>query len=162
MATAVPRSDINWSAAARAGMIGGAVFLALDLMLTPLSGGSGTGTPRLTAAIVLGDKVLSPAAPILPSVILVGLIVHAVLSILYGLTISALVHRTNLATASLLGSIAGLGLYVLNFYVFTSVFPWFATARTWVTVLVHLVFGFAVAGSYTLMTPLAPQRSRTW
>ena len=162
MATAVPRSDINWSAAARAGIIGGAVFLALDMVLTPLSGGSGSEPPRLTAAIVLGDKVLSPSAPIFPSVLLVGLIVHVALSILYGLTISALVHRTSLTTASLLGSIAGLGLYVLNFYVFTSVFPWFATGRTWVTVLVHLVFGFVVACSYTLMTPLAPQHSRTW
>ena len=162
MATAVPRSDINWSAAARAGIIGGAVFFALDMVLTPLSGATGPGPPRLTAAIVLGDRVLSPSAPILPSVMMVGLIVHVVLSILYGLTISALVHRTSLATASLLGSIAGLGLYVLNFYVFTSVFPWFATARTWVTVLVHLVFGFVVACSYTLMTPLESQHSRTW
>jgi hypothetical protein len=161
MATAVPRSDINWSAAARAGAIGGAVFLALDMVLTSLSGGSGSESPRLIAAIVLGDKVLSPSASIFPSVMLVGLIVHVVLSMLYGLPISALVHRTGLATASLLGSIAGLGLYVLNFYVFTSVFPWFANARTWVTVLVHLVFGFVVACSYTLMTPLAPQHSRT-
>jgi hypothetical protein len=162
MATVVPKSDINWSAAARAGIIGGAVFLALDLVLTPLSGGGGLLSPRLTAAIVLGSEVLSPSEPIFPSVMLAGLVVHVVLSILYGLTISALVHRTNLATASLLGSIAGLGLYVLNFYVFTSVFPWFASARTWVTVLVHLVFGFVVACSYTLLTPLAPQHSRTW
>lgn len=162
MGTAVPRSDINWSAAARAGIIGGAVFLALDMVLTPLSGGSGSEPFRLTAAIVLGDRVLAQSAPIFPSVLLAGLIVHVVLSILYGLTISALVNRTNLATASLLGSIAGLGLYVLNFYVFTSVFPWFATARTWVTVLVHLVFGLVVACSFTLMTPLEPQTSRTW
>lgn len=162
MVTGVPRSEINWSAAARAGIIGGAVFLALDMVLTSLSGGSGSEPLRLIAAIMLGDTVLSPSASFFPSIMLVGLIVHAVLSILYGLTISTLVNRTGLATAALLGSIAGLGLYVLNFYIFTSVFPWFANARIWVTVLVHLVFGFVVASSYTLMTPLAHETSRTW
>lgn len=162
MATAFSESGINWSAAARAGLVGGAAFLALDMVLVPLFSGGGSEPLRLIAAIVLGEKVLSPSATMSASVVLVALLVHMVLSTLYGLTISLIVHRTGIATASLLGSIAGLGLYVLNFYVFTSVFPWFATERTWVTVLVHLVFGFVVAWSYTSMTPLAHQPSRTW
>jgi hypothetical protein len=36
-------------------------------------------------------------------------------------------------------------LYLINFYGFTAVFPWFAMARNWVSVFAHIIFG-AVAG----------------
>jgi hypothetical protein len=39
-------------------------------------------------------------------------------------------------------------LYVVNFYGFTALFPWFAMARNWVSIVAHAVFGFAAAWVY--------------
>lgn len=36
----------------------------------------------------------------------------------------------------------------MNFYGFTTLFPWFAMARNWVSVFAHLVFGLAAAWAY--------------
>lgn len=42
----------------------------------------------------------------------------------------------------------GLALYLVNFYLFTAVFPWFAMARNWVSVFAHIVFGLVAAWVY--------------
>lgn len=37
---------------------------------------------------------------------------------------------------------------MINFYGFTAIFPWFAMARNWVTVISHIVFGAVIALYY--------------
>ena len=50
--------------------------------------------------------------------------------------------------ASLVGAMFGLAMYLLNFYGMTRLFPWFAEARNWVSVVSHLMFGVVVADAY--------------
>jgi cytochrome c biogenesis protein CcdA len=50
--------------------------------------------------------------------------------------------------AALAGAVFGVVVYVINFYGMTQFFPWFAEARNWVSVLVHIVFGIVAAGVY--------------
>lgn len=45
----------------------------------------------------------------------------------------------------------GLTLYVVNFYGFTALFPWFAMARNWVSIVSHAVFGLAAAWAYEVL-----------
>ena len=50
--------------------------------------------------------------------------------------------------AVLIGAGFGAGLYVVNLYGFTAVFPWFAEVRDWVTFAAHVVFGVTAAVTY--------------
>ncbi|MEO8187579.1 MAG: hypothetical protein ABI580_09485, partial [Burkholderiaceae bacterium] len=59
------------------------------------------------------------------------------------------------------GAVFGLALYVVNFYGFTTLFPWFAMARGGLSIFVHLVFGIVAAWLYKEMqrrkvVPIAP------
>ena len=150
---------ISWSAAAEAGLMGGVVYLVLVLIFVPLFiGGTVWTILRMIAAIVLGADVLPPPDTFNVAIVLTGAVLHLMLATLYGLVISAMINGTSPGVAALAGSMLGLGLYVVNFYAFTSVFPWFASSRTWVTVLGHLVFGFVVAWSYRTIAG-TPRRS---
>ena len=140
--------SISWSAAAESGLMGGVVYLVLELIAVPLFiGGTVWTVLRMNAAIVLGADVLPPPDTFDFAIVLTGAVVHLLLATLYGLIISALINGTHPGVAVLAGSMLGLGLYIVNFYVLTSVFPWFSSSRTWVTVLGHLVFGFVVGTS---------------
>lgn len=140
---------VSWSAAAEAGLIGGVAYLVLELIFVPLFvGGTVWAALRMVAAIVLGRDVVPPPETFDLGIALTGAFVHLLLATLYGMVLAVLINGAGPGVAVLAGAMFGLGLYILNFYVFTMLFPWFAAGRTWVTVLNHLVFGFVVAWSY--------------
>jgi hypothetical protein len=121
---------IDWKAATWAGIIAGFVFLVLEMvMVTVFGGGSPWGPPRMMAAIVLGKGVLPPPATFAPAVLAVAMALHFVLSIVYALIFSLVIHRLDIGSALALGAAGGLVLYIANFYGFTALFPWFAMAR---------------------------------
>jgi hypothetical protein len=134
------------------GLLGGAVFIALEMILiSVISGQSPWGPPGMIAAIIMGRDVLpAPGTP--PAfnlnVVVVGLAFHFGLSILYGLTLAAIVARINLVAAAVVGIAFGIALYFINFYGFTEIFPWFAMARSWITILTHALFGLTAASIY--------------
>lgn len=139
---------LSWKAVLLSGLIAGAIFLLLEVLLVPLlGGGSAWGPPRMMAAILMGPAVLTPATFEL-GIFVVGLLVHFALSIGFAVAISLLVRALPLGAALGVGALFGLGLYLFNFYVMTGVFPWFANARNWISVSVHLVFGLCAAGAY--------------
>lgn len=143
---------LNWKAATLSGIIGGAVFLILALLLVPaILGDSPWGLPRMIAAIVLGDGVLAPATFDL-AVIGTAVGVHFVLSVIYAFVFALVLGRQHVGPALLTGLFGGVVLYLVNFYGFTALFPWFATARNWVVIADHLVFGLVTAWSYLAMT----------
>jgi hypothetical protein len=39
-------------------------------------------------------------------------------------------------------------IYFVNFYGFAAIWPWFAQARNWVSILSHITFGVVLAWSY--------------
>lgn len=143
------RFKLDWKAAILAGIVAGSVFLMLEMIMVPLfMGQSPWGPPRMMAAIVLGEGVLPPPATFAPGIVLVAMLLHFVLSIVYALIFAAVIHRLGLASALALGACGGLVLYLVNFYGFTALFPWFAMARNWISIFAHIVFGLAVAAVY--------------
>lgn len=129
-----------------AGLIAGAVFLVLEMLMVPLFlGESAWGPPRMIGAILLGEAALPPPATFNLGIVLVAIVLHFALSSVYGILLAAIIKRRTEGSAILIGVLFGLALYLINFYLFTGLFPWFAMARNWVSIVAHLVFG-GVAG----------------
>lgn len=139
----------DWSAAVWAGVIAGAVFMILEMLMVPIFlAGSPWAPPRMIAAIIMGQGVLPPPATFNLGIFIAAMIVHFVLSIVYAIILGWIVHRWRMGPALVAGAVFGLVLYLVNFYGFTSIFPWFAMARNWVSVFSHIVFGLVAAGTY--------------
>ncbi|MEX2336724.1 MAG: hypothetical protein WD555_05590 [Fulvivirga sp.] len=141
--------DINIKNAIWAGIISGVIFMMLEMILVPIFlGGSPWGPPRMIAAIILGKEVLPPPATFDFGVLMVAMMLHFVLSVIYAVILAMIINRMSLGLAIVTGAGFGLVLYLLNFYIMTGIFPWFANARNWVSVLSHIIFGIAAAWSY--------------
>jgi uncharacterized membrane protein YagU involved in acid resistance len=140
------RFRLDWKAAVGAGMIAGFIFLALEMFMVPVyGGGSAWGPPRMMAAIVLGKSVLPPPATFDLGVFIAALGLHLALSVVYTVVFALAVSRLNRGLALAIGGIGGLILYLVNFYGFTILFPWFAMARNWISIFGHIVFGLVAA-----------------
>lgn len=143
------RTGPNWTAAIWAGVIAGAVFMMLEMIMVPLFlGMSGWGPPRMIAAIVMGQGVLPPPATFDFGILMAAMIVHFVLSIGYAVALAFVVQRWGTGKAIMAGAVFGLLLYLVNFYGFTAIFPWFAMARNWVSIFSHIMFGAIAAWAY--------------
>ena len=105
---------------------------------------------RFAAAIVLGPGVLPPPATFDKQIILIATLVHFTLSITYALMLAWLIADLRTRTSLLAGAAFGLGLYAVNMYAFTAIFPWFASSRDWITTLTHLAFGMVLAAAYRI------------
>lgn len=142
-----------------AGAIGGAGFVGIEALLDVLLlRGALARQVRMTAAILLGEEVLPSETAFDLDVILVALGVHLTLSVAYGIVLAWLILRLNVAAAELVGLGFGLLLYLVNFYGFSEIFPWFLEERNWVSLVTHLAFGGVVALEYKL---LARRRKET-
>ena len=106
---------------------------------------------RLTAAIVMGSGVLPPPSTARWDVLLVATGLHFALSIAYAVPPVLCAGRLRARWLIVGGGFYGLAIYGVNLYGFTTVFPWFAVSRGWVTVLTHVVFGIALAGTAQLL-----------
>lgn len=157
MAGAGVTQRLDAKAGVLAGVIGGLVFLILELMMVPLFLGDPMwAPPRMIAAIAMGEGVLPPPGTFDFTIVMVAMVVHFALSIIYGLTVGLVIHGIQRGMALLIGAGFGLALYLVNFYVFTAVFPWFATARNWVSIFAHIVFGLVTAWAYKKFQATAP------
>lgn len=140
------------------GLIAGAVFMMLEMIMVPLFGdGSAWGPPRMIAAIVLGEGVLPPPATFDFGIIMTAVGVHFALSIVYTYVLSLFIRNSGTATALTIGAVFGLALYFINFYGFTGLFPWFADARNWISIVSHIAFGIVAAWSFTGMYGTEPE-----
>jgi uncharacterized membrane protein YagU involved in acid resistance len=149
----------DWRAAVWAGIIAGLVFMVLEMILVPLfMEGSPWGPPRMIAAIALGEGVLPPPDTFAPGILAVAVVVHFVLSIVYALILAALIAGSSRAASIWLGAGFGLVLYLVNFYLFTAIFPWFAMARNWISVFSHIMFGLVAGWAYVALRRSAPVR----
>lgn len=106
---------------------------------------------RLAAAIVLGPRVLPPPAGFDMTIMMVAGAIHFTLSVAYGLALAPLVSRRGFREAALVGIGFGLALYAVNLYGFTLIYPWFARVRDANTLMAHIVFGLAAAGTYRFL-----------
>ena len=144
-------TKLDFKAAVWAGIIAGVVFMALEMVLVAtVGGGSPWGPPRMIAAIGMGKGVLPPPAAFDLGVMMVAMAIHFVLAILLGVILGLIVSRWKLGLMASIGvgAIFGLAVYLVNFYGFTALFPWFAMARTPITLVTHVVFGIVLGWSY--------------
>ncbi len=145
----VTRRPVDWHAAVWSGILAGVLFIVLDMTLVPLFGfGSPWEPVRLIAAIVLGPRVLPPPATFDLGIFLAAMAVHFSLSTLYALIRAWLLEGWLPRLSPLLQGLFGLTLYLINFYGFTRLFPWFAEARNWISVLVHISWGIVLPLAY--------------
>jgi hypothetical protein len=135
-----------------AGVAAGIAATAVQIMLWAAFSDAFPGIlyrdARLTAAIVLGPKVLPPPTTFEAGIFLVAAAVHFVLSILYTAILAMLVSVSGRAVSLLIGALFGVVLFAINLYGFTAVFPWFIVARDWITLAAHVVFGLVAAAVY--------------
>jgi len=137
-----------------AGVAAGVIATAAQLALWWLAGMPLLETlfrdAGLTAAIVMGSRVLPPPATPQWEIMLLATLIHFALSVAYALIPAWYASRLRSGPALLAGAVYGLAIYAMNLYGFTAIFPWFAVARDWVTALTHVVFGMALAGACKL------------
>ena len=157
-------SRIDWKAVVWAGIIAGAVFMMLDMVLVAtLGGGSLWGPPRMIAAMVMGREVLPPPANFALVPMMVAMMIHLVMSIILAVVLGGMISnwRLSLAASIIAGTLFGLLIYVVNFYGFTAIWPWFAMARNWISIFAHAMFGLVLGWAYhALARPTGAEEER--
>lgn len=146
--------SINWKAAIWAGIIAGVVFMMLEMVLVGTVGGkSPWGPPRMIAAMVMGESVLPPPGTFDFGIVMVAMMIHLVLSIILGVILGWAISkwRMSLITAVVAGTVFGLAVYFVDFYLMTAIFPWFAMARGAISIFAHAMFGLVLGWVYQAM-----------
>jgi len=112
------------------GVIAGIVFAMFEMIMAAVLGGADTFFMplRMIGAIVLGMKALDPGYSLVTAG-MVGLMVHMMLSIMFGIIFAALVaYVPGLANSSLIlivaASVYGFALWIVNFYVIAHAAGW--------------------------------------
>lgn len=147
-------AKLDMKAAIWAGIIAGVVFMMLEMVLVAtVGGGSPWGPPRMIAAIGMGKDVLPPPATFDLGVMMVAMAIHFVLAILLGIILGLIISRWKLGLMASIGvgAVFGLVVYLVNFYGSTALFPWFAMARTPITLMTHVIFGAVLGWSYHVL-----------
>ena len=143
------RQSIDWSSAIWSGIIAGAVFMMLEMVMVPMfMGGSPWGPPRMIAAIGMGKAVLPPPDTFALVPMMVAMAIHFMLAIVLAVVLALFVNRMEIGMAALAGAVFGLVVYLINFYGLTAFFPWFEMARNWVSIFAHVMFGAVSALAY--------------
>lgn len=151
-------SFLPWRAVLIAGIVASLVFQILEMILMPLFGGGGPwSAARMIAAMVMGRGVLPPPASFDPVVVAVAVIVDVVLAVIYAGALSLLIRSWTLRASLVAGAVFGAALYVVNFYGFTALFPWFEMGRNGVTLFTHIVFSLTAVLVYKRLQPDLPR-----
>jgi len=104
--------------------------------------------PRMTAAMVLGPRVLEPQDELDVAVVSTGLALHFALALGFGTLAALLVRTVRDGAVAATGAAFGLALYALDLHGMTAFFPWFAPLRTLDTLAAHVLFGIVAATAY--------------
>lgn len=151
--TPVTSRDIRWGfrQGVIAGVVAGIVFAAFEMLTSALMmGAAAFFMPlRMIGAIALGPEALDPGYSI-QTAGLAGVIVHVILSIVYGVVFAELATMLRGPAAFVMGGAAfGLALWLVNFYVIAPMaFPWFLESSPLVQFVGHTFFFGMVLGYY--------------
>ncbi len=140
---------MDWRAAVIAGLLAGALALMLRVLLWVLvTGGSFWAPFYQSAAILLGPESLAPVDAPQMGVVAAGVLMHMALSLVYALLLAFIIHRWGLVVGIVGGALFGLAIYIINYYTFTYLFPWFFPLRSWLVLATHIFFGATAGGIY--------------
>src|SRR5206468_9482771 len=112
----------------------------------------------LMGAIVLGPTALALPDTFDAQIVAVAILLHIVLSIVYGTFFALVMPRVGTALGILLGGFYGLALYYINFYGFNAFSPWFVDHRDWLSIVSHCVFGAVLVYVYAAINRLGSSR----
>jgi hypothetical protein len=84
-------------------------------------------------------------------ILLVGLVLHFILTFAYAFLIVLVIHRWGLAVGLVGGALLGLALYVIDIYALSYFFPWIYPLRSWLLMLTHMMLGGLVGVAYELL-----------
>ncbi len=132
--TARTTATTNTSAWVRAGLVGGAIagiaFAMFEMVMAVVLNGSGAFSMplRMIGAIGIGSSALDPASSLLTAGG-AGLVIHMALSMMYGAAVAAVlafipVLSRSTASTVATASLAGFGLWILNFFILAGIFGW--------------------------------------
>jgi uncharacterized membrane protein YagU involved in acid resistance len=153
------QTDMGWWArrGAIGGIIAGLVFAMFEMIMAALlNGANAFSMPlRMIGATVLGREALQPSYSLLTAGF-VGLIVHMMLSIVFGIVFALLVSALPMLANSpplllVAASVSGLLLWLVNFYAIAPAlgWNWFPTrTNPLVQFLAHTVMYGMVLGFY--------------
>ena len=145
------RRQPDWLAAGVAGFAAGAVLMMLGMFWSHVVEGTPWLNSHRVAAILMGPQAMQSSDFSL-GIVLVALFTHYLLGVVFGLALgfvlAGLRFDSSPERALTVGALFGLVLYLLNFHVMSSAFPWFAEIRGWVTLVMHLIFGLTAAALY--------------
>lgn len=142
------------------GIVAGIVFIIAETLIAVVLGAPILAPLALISTIVLGTEALAPGFPLITAVT-VGLMVHAVMSAIFGIIFVYLLALANqlAAPASLLllyGAIYGLALWIVNFFIIGALFfPQFLMVdQFWQGFVPHVLFyGLMLAGYVAAVRP---------
>ena len=136
------------------GIIAGIVFAMFEMIMAAIMGDGFFAPLMMIGAIVLGQGALPMPEPTigLSTIVPVGIAVHMVLSMLYGVVFGAVASsvgflRNNRWALIGVATVFGFALWIVNFYVVAPVlFPWFGMANPVVQFFAHTFFFGTVLG----------------
>ncbi len=149
--TPVTPRDIRWGLqqGAIAGVVAGLVFAAFEMTASALTMGTDAFFMplRMIGAIALGPEALDPGYSLLTASV-AGVVVHISLAIIYGLIFGEIATVLRGPAAFIgLGSLFGLVLWLVNFYLIAPIaFAWFQETSPVVQFVAHTFFFGAVLG----------------
>lgn len=128
--TAAPRTGTWVRAGLVGGIIAGIVFAMFEMIMAAVLNGAGAFFMplRMIGAIGLGATALDPATSLVTAGG-VGLVIHMILSMMYGVVVAGVLtfapalsrSRTSIV---LVASAAGFVLWIMNFFVLAPIFGW--------------------------------------
>ena len=140
--------NVTWRAIPIAGFSAGTIFLATHIFLTQMMlEVNAPLIPRYYASLVLGSDALMDGSA---GVKVVGLVVHYILSFVFTLIITFVIHRWGLLVGIIGGGLLGLAIYAINLYTFTVWFEWFFAINSPALLISHVLFGMTAGGVYEL------------
>jgi len=152
-----PRTDAWVKHGLVGGVIAGVVFAMFEMIMAAILNGTAAffNPLRMIAGIALGQQALQPGYS-LAAVIVVGLILHMMLSAAFGVVFAGVLRSVPTLTGSpvrvlVTTSLAGIGLWLVNFYGIATIagWPWFpARSNPIVQLFAHTIFFGAVLGLY--------------
>jgi hypothetical protein len=139
----------RWGKGAIAGLIAGALSITVEMALMKASGRGNVWAPmRLSASITMGSWAAADSTPFTFDIFFLGIMMHAVLSILCAVVLGMLIHKLKPPTATMVGAGFGLLIYLFEFHGLTILYPWVALWRNWIFVVGQLIFGISAAWIY--------------
>lgn len=148
-------ASIGYVKAAIWGLVAGIVMAVVTMMITAVMGMGLWAMPMMIAAILLGPSAMMGAGA---GVILLGLMMHMVLSMMFGIAYGVVV---NLCTHEFLATaiVMSLFLWLMNFYALDLIVPGARTMAQiepiWLAIVSHLVFGITL-GTLSRSVSVAP------